>query len=101
MDKDPFFSPHAFFLPQPSYSRAPAPKFRSSSPPPTFPIMSRSGSQGKWVASSVTEKDIKELRVARYLTAEIAHSLPAKEQVIAAPEPGERLVFIPHFLRGL
>ena len=49
----------------------------------------------------MTEKDIKELWVARYLTAEVAHRLPAKEQVIPAPEPSERVVFIPHFLRGL
>ena len=47
------------------------------------------------------EKDIKELREARYLTAEIKHRLPAKLQVIPTPEPGERVVFIPHFLRGL
>nr|XP_020147097.1 FK506-binding protein 15-like [Aegilops tauschii subsp. strangulata] len=42
--------------------------------------MSRSGSQGKWVASPVTEEDITGLREARYLTAEIPHGLPAKAQ---------------------
>src|SRR6266511_3894437 len=63
--------------------------------------MTGSGSQGKWVASFVTEKDVKELRAARYLTVDIAHRLPAKEQVIPAPKPGERVVFIPRFLRGL
>ena len=47
------------------------------------------------------EKDIKELREVRYLTAEIKHRLPAKEQIIPTPDPGERVVFIPHFLRGL
>ena len=47
------------------------------------------------------KKDIQGLRGARYLTAEIAHRLLAKRQVIPTPEPGERVAFIPHFLRGL
>ena len=51
--------------------------------------------------SSVTEEDIKKLREARYLTAEISHRLPAREQVIPTLEPGESVVFISHFLRGL
>ena len=59
------------------------------------------GSQGKWVPSSVTEENIKELREARYFTMEIKHRLPGPAQVIPTPEPGERVVFIPHFLRGL
>ena len=59
------------------------------------------GSQGKWMASSVTEENIKELREARYLTAEIKHRLPNPAQVIPTLEPGERVVFIPHFLCGL
>src|SRR3990170_8096619 len=63
--------------------------------------MSGSGSKGKWEASSITEKDIKELWGAGYLSAEIAHRLPAKDQVVPTPEPGERVVFIPQFLRGL
>nr|XP_040251756.1 protein WEAK CHLOROPLAST MOVEMENT UNDER BLUE LIGHT-like 1 [Aegilops tauschii subsp. strangulata] len=63
--------------------------------------LERSGFQGKWVASSVTEKDVKELREAGYLAVDVAHRLPAKKQVIPTPEPGERVVFIPHFLRGL
>nr|XP_020165653.1 tropomyosin-2-like [Aegilops tauschii subsp. strangulata] len=42
--------------------------------------MSRSGSQGKWVASFVKEKDIKELREAGYLSADVAHRIPAKKQ---------------------
>ena len=63
--------------------------------------MSGSGSQGKWVASSVTEKDIKELREVGYLSADSAHRIPAKKKVIPTLEPGERVVFIPHFLRGL
>ena len=63
--------------------------------------MSGSGSKGKWEASSVTEKGIKELWEARYLSVDTAHRPPAKKQVIPTSEPGERVVFIPHFLRGL
>ena len=59
------------------------------------------GSWGKWMASSVTEENIMELREARYLTAEIKHRLPDPVQVIPTPDPGERVVFIPHFLHGL
>ena len=40
--------------------------------------MSGSGAQGKWMASSVKEKDIKKLRDAEYLAREIAHRLPAE-----------------------
>ena len=60
-----------------------------------------SGAQGKWMASSITEDDIKELREAGYLAKEIAHRLPAKKQIVPTPEPHERVVFIPHFLLGL
>ena len=60
-----------------------------------------SGSQGKWMASSVTEKNIQDLREARYLTAEIKHRLPTPGQIIPTLETGEGVVFIPHFLRGL
>ena len=51
--------------------------------------------------SSVTKEDIKKLREARYLTAEISHRLPARGQVIPTPEPNESVVFVSHFLRGL
>ena len=53
------------------------------------------------MASSVTEENIKELREAGYLAKEIAHRLPAKKQIVHTPEPHERVVFIPHFLRRL
>ena len=59
--------------------------------------MSGSNLQGRWMASSVTEEDIKKLREARYLTAEISHRLPARGQVIPTPEPGESVLFISHF----
>ena len=51
--------------------------------------------------SSVTEEDIKKLREARYLTAEVSHQLPARGQVVPTPEPNESVVFVSHFLRGL
>ena len=51
--------------------------------------------------SSVTEEDIKKLREARYLTAEVSHRLPARGQVVPTPKPNENVVFISHFLRGL
>ena len=38
--------------------------------------------QGQWMASSITEEDIRKLREARYLTAEIPHRLPAQGQVV-------------------
>ena len=57
--------------------------------------MSGSGGQGKWMASSVKEKDIDELRVAGYLAKQIAHRLPAEGQIVPTPEPTERVVFIP------
>ena len=53
------------------------------------------------MVSSVKEKDITKLREAGYLAQEIAHWLPAKGQIIPTPEPHERVVFIPHFVRGL
>ena len=59
------------------------------------------GAQGKWMASTVKEKDITELREAGYLSREIAHRLPAKGQIVPTPEPHERVVFIPHFVHQL
>ena len=49
----------------------------------------------------MTEKDIKELWEAGYLSADVAHRIPTMKQVISTPEPDERVLFIPHFLRGL
>ena len=60
--------------------------------------MSGSGGKGKWMASSVKEKDIAEFREVGYLAKEITHRLPAKGQIIPTPEPDERVVFIPHFV---
>ena len=63
--------------------------------------MAGAGSKGKWEASSVTEENIANLRSAGYLAAEIKHRLPSKGQVLPTLEPSERVVFLPHFLRGL
>ena len=51
--------------------------------------------------SSVTEEDVLKLREAKFLTAEILHRLPAQRQAIPSPQPGESVVFMSHFLRGL
>ena len=52
------------------------------------------------MASSVKERNAKDLREAGYFV-DIAHRLPAKKQVIPTLKPNKRVVFIPHFLRGL
>ena len=53
------------------------------------------------MVSSVKKKGITELQAAGYLAKEIAHRLLAQGQVVPTPKPNERVVFIPHFLRGL
>ena len=53
------------------------------------------------MASSVMEGHIKRLRKAGYLHNDIAHRLPDEGQLIPTPRPHERVVFLPHFLRGL
>ena len=60
-----------------------------------------SGAGGKWMASSVTEGHIEKLRGAGYLSSDIAHRVLDKGQLIPTPRPHERVVFLPHFLRGL
>ena len=60
-----------------------------------------SGAGGKWRVSSVPEGHIKKLRKAGYLSNDIAHRLPEEGQLIPTPRPHERVVFLPHFLRGL
>ena len=53
------------------------------------------------MVSSVTEGHIKKLRKAGYLSNDIAYWLPEKGQLIPTPRPHGRVVFLPHFLRGL
>ena len=45
--------------------------------------------------------DITKLREAGYLPDDIAHRLPDEGQLIPTPRPHERVVFVPHLLRGL
>src|SRR4051812_12289864 len=85
----------------PTHSRAPAPKLPSFPPQKSTSTMFRSRAQGKWMASSVTEKDIRKLREAGYLAQEIAHRLSAKGHFVPTPKPHDRVVFIPHFVCGL
>ena len=67
----------------------PSPHF----PPQPSPIMSGAG--GRWMASSVTERQIKKLRKAGYLSDDIAHRFPDAGQLIPTPRPHERVVFFP------
>ena len=53
------------------------------------------------MASSFMEGHIKKFHGAGYLAADIAHRRPAAGQVVPTPEPHERVVFLPHFVRGL
>ena len=53
------------------------------------------------MASSVKEGHITKLREAGYLSDNIAYRLPEAGQLIPTPGPHERVVFLPHFLRGL
>ena len=53
------------------------------------------------MVSSVMEENITKLREAGYLATDIAHRLPTAGQVIPTPEPHKRVVFLPHFVRGL
>ena len=53
------------------------------------------------MASSVTEGRIQKLCNAGYLSSDITHRLPDEGQLVPALGPHERVVFLPHFLRGL
>ena len=53
------------------------------------------------MASIAKEEDITKLRRAGYLSSDIAHRLPDEGKLIPTPGPHERVVFLPHFLRGL
>ena len=53
------------------------------------------------MTSSVTEEHIERLRSAGYLFGDITHRLPDEGQLIPTPRPHGRVVFLPHFLRGL
>ena len=53
------------------------------------------------MASTIRDKDIKKLQEAGYLAKKISHRLPTAGQIVPTPEPHERVVFLPHFVRGL
>ena len=53
------------------------------------------------MVSSATEGQVKKLRKAGYLSKDIAHRLSEKGQLLPTPRPHERVVILPHFLRGL
>ena len=53
------------------------------------------------MVSSVSEGHIKRLRKVGYLSNDIAHRLPKEGQLTPTPRPHERVVFLPHFVRGL
>ena len=53
------------------------------------------------MVSSIMEGHVKRLRKAGYLAADITHWLSAARQIVPTPEPYERVVFLPHFVRGL
>jgi hypothetical protein len=58
-------------------------------------LQGRSG----WEGSEVTPADISWITTTRRVPASVACRLPAGE-IVPAPEPGERVVFISHFERG-
>ena len=53
------------------------------------------------MASSVTEENITKLREAGYLAENIAHRLPTEGHITPMLKSRERVVFLPHFVRGL
>ena len=53
------------------------------------------------MASSVIEENITKLQEAGYLAANIVHMLPTEGQITPTPKSRERVVFLPHFVRGL
>ena len=53
------------------------------------------------MASTIREKDIKKLWGAGYLAKRIGHRLLIAGQIVPTLEPHERVVFLPHFVRGL
>src|SRR4051812_23582619 len=58
-----------------------------SSPFRPQPTPTMSGAGGKWMASSVTEGQIKMLRKAGYLSKDIPHRLPEAGQLLPTPRP--------------
>ena len=53
------------------------------------------------MASSIMKEDIKKLREAGYLSADVARRHLAEGQIVPTSKPQERVVFLSHFVRGL
>ena len=53
------------------------------------------------MASTIQEKDIERLGEAGYLAKKIGHRLPPAGQIVSTLEPHERVMFLPHSVRGL
>ena len=53
------------------------------------------------MASSITEENITKLREAGYLAVNITHRLQTEGQITPTPKSRERVVMLPHFVRGL
>ena len=95
-------------IPRPLPPPAPVDPQSSSAPfldvttnPASPPLMAGSGANGKWEASSVTNRDILKLKGGGYFPANVAHRAPKEGQVIPTPEPCERVVFSPISLGAL
>jgi len=57
--------------------------------------------KGHWDGSIVIDGTILELRSAGYLSANIAARAPGENEQVPTPNQGERVVFVPHLIRGL
>jgi hypothetical protein len=54
--------------------------------------------KGHWGSSTMTAATIAELHDAGYLAPAIASRAPAADQLVPAPNAGERVVFVPHLI---
>jgi hypothetical protein len=63
--------------------------------------MAENNLKGHWASSSVTEGTILELRSTGYIPREVRTRAPAPKQRIPTPEARERVIFVPHLIRGL
>ena len=57
--------------------------------------------KGHWAGSSMTKGTILELCSAGYIPVVVATRAPDTNQQVPAPNPGERVVFVPHLIIGL
>ena len=57
--------------------------------------------KGHWAGSSVTEGTNLELRSVGHIPTKVATRAPDTNQPVPTPNPGERVVFVPHLIIGL